>query len=104
MTVVGIVREWHQDEGWGVIDSDETPGGCWAHFSSAAVPGYVALTAGQAVWLEWESPGQDEFPFRAVRFWPYESDPVDKTARREAGDAYRSELSLSAEEREAGSP
>ncbi|MFF7232620.1 hypothetical protein [Streptomyces sioyaensis] len=34
MAAIGIVREWHSDEGWGVIDSDTTPGGCWAHFGS----------------------------------------------------------------------
>ena len=33
MSTVGTVRVWHRDEGWGVIDSPETPGGCWAHFS-----------------------------------------------------------------------
>jgi cold shock protein len=103
MTVVGVVREWHQDEGWGVIDSDETPGGCWAHFSSAAVPGYATFTAGQAIWLEWESPGQDGYPFRAARFWPYEADATGTVVGREPGDAYRSELSLSFDERETGS-
>ena len=24
---------WHDDQGWGVLDSPDTPGGCWAHFS-----------------------------------------------------------------------
>lgn len=24
---VGTVRTWHDEEGWGVIDSPETPGG-----------------------------------------------------------------------------
>ncbi|HEV8569916.1 MAG TPA: cold shock domain-containing protein [Actinoplanes sp.] len=102
MTIVGTVREWHQDEGWGVIDSEETPGGCWAHFSSAAVSGYVTFTAGQAVWLQWESPGQDGYPFRAVRFWPYGSDAIDRPQGPAPGDAYRSVLSLSFDEPEDG--
>ena len=76
MAVPGTVREWHDDEGWGVVDAAETPGGCWAHFSAAAVDGYVRFAAGQRVWLEWETPGQDGFPFRAVRLWPHGADPV----------------------------
>ena len=102
MTIVGTVREWYQDEGWGVIDSDETPGGCWAHFGSAAVLGYVTFTAGQAVWLQWESPGQDGYPSRAVRFWPYGSDAIDQPTGQAPGNAYRSFLSLSFDEPEDG--
>ncbi|ROO52320.1 hypothetical protein EDC02_7242 [Micromonospora sp. Llam0] len=34
--VDGVIRSWNVDEGWGVIDSAETPGDCWAHFSAAA--------------------------------------------------------------------
>ena len=30
---VGTVRVWHTEEGWGVIDCPDTPGGCWVHFS-----------------------------------------------------------------------
>ena len=36
--VAAIVREWHADLGWGVLDSPETPGGCWAHFSVIGTP------------------------------------------------------------------
>ncbi|WP_203819652.1 hypothetical protein [Paractinoplanes ferrugineus] len=32
----GVVRSWIPSEGWGVLDSSATPGGCWAH--SAAPP------------------------------------------------------------------
>lgn len=71
------VREWHDDLGWGVLDSPETPGGCWTHFSvvetpylgsmdGAAVSEYKSLTAGEVVELEWETPGQDDFDYRAV--------------------------------------
>ncbi|GAA4929598.1 hypothetical protein [Actinoplanes utahensis] len=83
---------WNHDEGWGVIDSPETPGGCWAHFSSGAMRGYVAFDPGDPVSLEWEVPGQDGWPFRAVRIWPSGQDPVD----RETGSsgAYSSTLTL----------
>jgi len=37
----GRVRIWHNEEGCGVIDSESTPGGCWAHFSAVRVPGYL---------------------------------------------------------------
>ncbi len=43
MPIRGVVRVWHRDQGWGVIDSQDTPGGCWAHFSSVLVPGYREL-------------------------------------------------------------
>lgn len=77
MTTVGKVRQWLSEEGWGVIDSRETPGGCWAHFSSVARAGYRALASGQSVALEWEAVAdQDGFSYRAVRVWPVDEDPV----------------------------
>lgn len=62
-----IVREWHEELGWGVLESDETPGGCWAHFSVVEMDGYRTLEVGTRVDLTWESPGQDGYEFRAVR-------------------------------------
>lgn len=59
------VRAWYADEGWGVLDSEATPGGCWTHFS--ALDGYCSLSPGDRVRLEAESPGQDGWPWRAVR-------------------------------------
>ncbi|WRZ94448.1 cold shock domain-containing protein [Streptomyces sp. NBC_01007] len=61
------VREWMDEEGWGVLDSVETPGGCWAHFSAVEASGFRSLTAGEKVTLEWESDEQDGFQYRAVR-------------------------------------
>jgi CspA family cold shock protein len=61
------VREWDDEEGWGVLDSSETPGGCWAHFSVVEMSGFHSLAAGQKVSLEWESGEQDGFQYRAVR-------------------------------------
>ena len=54
MTIHGEVRCWNDEEGWGVIDSAATPGGCWTHFSDLAVPGFRTLRPGQPVELEYE--------------------------------------------------
>lgn len=73
----GTVRVWSEDEGWGVIDSEQTPGGCWAHFSTIVTPvletrpgvtvsAYKSLRAGDAVRFECEAPGQDGYDFRAT--------------------------------------
>lgn len=64
------VREWRVEEGWGVLDSPGTPGGCWTHFVHIEMPGYRALQQGQVVTLDWESPGQDGYNFRATRVVP----------------------------------
>jgi cold shock protein len=69
-TTPATVREWRDEEGWGVLDSPDTPGGCWAHFSHIEMSGYRSLTPGRAVLLEWEAPGQDGYGYRAVRVVP----------------------------------
>ncbi len=61
------MRTWYADEGWGVLDSDATPGGCWTHFSGVDVDGDRSLSPGDEVRLVAESPGQDGWPWRAVR-------------------------------------
>ena len=66
METEGVVRSWNDEEGWGAIDSAETPGGCWAHFSGMA----VSLHAGQAVSLAWEKGEQDGFSYRALHVRP----------------------------------
>lgn len=69
MRVQGVVREWDDGEGWGVIDSEATPGGCWAHYSSVNVPGYKSLTVGASVTFVVTS-GQDGFAYRAEDITP----------------------------------
>lgn len=75
--VLATVREWHEDLGWGVLVSAETPEGCWTHYSAIDTPligrfnggevhEYKGLSAGDAVELEWEESGQDGFAFTAV--------------------------------------
>ena len=63
----GIVREWNSAEGWGVIDSQNTPGGCWVHQSHIDLEGFRELHAGQEVVLTFDDRGQDGYPFRALR-------------------------------------
>jgi len=67
---MGTVREWHDDEGWGVIDGPDVPGGCWAHFSSVEMPGYRRLAAGDVVHFEHERVRQDGYDHRATRVRP----------------------------------
>jgi CspA family cold shock protein len=64
--IQATVREWDDEEGWGVLDSSQTPGGCWAHFSAVEMTGFQSLVAGQKVDLEWESAEQDGYQYRAV--------------------------------------
>ena len=66
-TTIATVREWWAVDGWGVLDSADTPGGCWTHFSHIEMTGYRELHPGQVVELDWESPGQDGYEYRAVR-------------------------------------
>ena len=71
------VREWHEDLGWGVLDSPQTPDGCWTHYSAietchvqsshgGKVYEYTSLSDGDWVDLDWEAPGQDGFEYRAI--------------------------------------
>jgi CspA family cold shock protein len=96
MTSRGIVRCWHDGDGWGVLDSESTPGGCWAHFSSVLTAGYRALRPGSAVEFGFEVADEDGYSFRATEVWPADVPPV---RTREAGSmpsaAYRSTLTTS---------
>jgi CspA family cold shock protein len=71
------VRECDEALGWGVLDSPETPGGCWTHYAvietrravsshEGEVYEYKSLSKGDVVDLEWEAPGQDGFGYRAT--------------------------------------
>jgi cold shock CspA family protein len=67
---LGRVREWHDEDGWGVLDTEETPGGCWAHFSTIVADGFRTLCPGDAVNVAWEAGEQDGFSFRALAVQP----------------------------------
>jgi CspA family cold shock protein len=93
VTTVGTVREWHADEGWGVIDSDATPGGCWTHFGDVLMSGYRFLSPGQPVAFEFETGWQDGYDYRAVAVWTGNDRPAAPAAEQPSA-AYRSILRL----------
>ena len=97
MSTVGTVRVWHRDEGWGVIDSPETPGGCWAHFSHLwnDLPpdhrarevveisgGFREAFEGEHVDFEWEPANQDGYAFRAISVRPHGRPAPHRVVRR----------------------
>jgi CspA family cold shock protein len=68
--VIARVQEWRDQEGWGVLDSEQIPDLIWAHFSSIEADGYRSLTAGEWVHVEVEGPlpfDQDGYRYRAIR-------------------------------------
>jgi cold shock CspA family protein len=64
------VREWSDDLGWRVIDSADTPEGCWVHFSNIGSDGLGSLTPGDHVTFTYEAVHQDGFDYRTVLVWP----------------------------------
>ncbi len=69
-----VVRVWNEDEGWGVADCDQTPGGCFVHFSHFAGEGYKVLHVGQRIDLECERFEQDGYQYRATVVRPLPAD------------------------------
>lgn len=68
-TTLGSVVRWDDARGGAVIESPETPGGCWADASVVVhrtTPG-GELRAGQVVELEWAEEPAEGLPFSAVR-------------------------------------
>ncbi|MDJ0396553.1 cold shock domain-containing protein [Rhodococcus sp. G-MC3] len=75
--VRGSVEVWNAEQGWGVVGSDRTPGGCWVHYSDVIGSGFRSLTIGQQVDLEFEDLGakypggnQDGYRYRAISVTP----------------------------------
>lgn len=93
----GVVREWNDDEGFGVIDSSRTPGGCWVHFSSIVQDGYRSLATGDQVAFTCESAHQDGYDYRATMVWPPGVEPgapPSPEASGKPGTAYQSTLTI----------
>ena len=97
MANLGSVRFFDADEGWGVIDGPDVPGGCWLHFSVIAGDGYRQLSAGQRVSFHAEQASQDGFAFRAVRVWTGEGEPSATVDEQRRSGAYHSTLTLTFE-------
>jgi cold shock protein len=47
--VIATVREWSDEEGWGVLSADEAPGDIFVHFSNIQMDGYKSLKRGERV-------------------------------------------------------
>ncbi|MBL7259998.1 cold-shock protein [Paractinoplanes lichenicola] len=94
MSSVGTVRTFDVDEGWGVIDGPDVPGGCWVHFSVLAMDGFRMLTPGQPVTFTAEAAQQDGFAFRALKVWTGPDEPVDAPIPAASSGAYESRLTL----------
>ncbi len=100
-----MVRAWHEDEGWGVIDSPVTPAGCWTHFSSVRVDGLATLAVGQEVTFEFTSAEQDGYRFRTDEVWPTGQEPTSSTPDETGpSGAYRSTVTLTFAEPGASDP
>ena len=93
MSTRARVTEWHDDEGWGVVESAATPGGCWVHCSSVLVAGPGTLRPGTVVELTFEEGEQDGYGYRAVEVWPDGTTPV-RNAREGSPSGYASSLTL----------
>jgi len=64
----GSVKVWHEEEGWGVLESPDVPGDVFAHFSEIDAKGYRSLKPGSPVEFEYEDAvpgGQDGCPYVA---------------------------------------
>lgn len=68
MDSIGVVRQFDGEEGWGILDSPDVPGGCFVHFSNLEMEGFKTLKQGQEVAFSFETPGflQDGCPYRAL--------------------------------------
>ncbi|MGN6330208.1 MAG: cold shock domain-containing protein [Motilibacteraceae bacterium] len=96
--IEAVVREWHDELGWGVLDSEQTPGGCWAHFSAIEAAGYASLSGGDVVLLEHEPAQQDGYAFRALRVRVPGGAPDAGTVIEGPSAAYRSSMRLEFDE------
>jgi CspA family cold shock protein len=70
--VIGSVRWFSEEEGWGAIDASEAPGGVFVHHSAIDGEGYRTLDAGEQVEFELEAIDfdQDGFRYRAHHVRP----------------------------------
>jgi CspA family cold shock protein len=65
-TYRGTVKFFNQVKGWGGIESDETLGDVWVHFSAIEGEGYRELVGGESVEFRYEVAQQDSWNYRAT--------------------------------------
>ena len=91
VTSRGVVREYHPDQGWGVIEAPDTPGGCWVHFSAL---GGRPLASGQPVSFRAEQVNQDGYAYRAVKAWTGDVEPDDVAPETGSSVTFHTDLVL----------
>jgi CspA family cold shock protein len=74
--VPAVVRSWDDQEGCGVVDAPQVPGGCWVLWSVVEMSGYRALVPGEGVSLAYEPAEQDGYLYRAIAVRPDHVDPA----------------------------
>lgn len=70
VNAIGTVRWFDQEEGWGVIDSEQTPGGAFVGFPDIEMEGFRWLEPGQSVTfvaVDLSPRDQDGYCWRAER-------------------------------------
>jgi cold shock protein len=93
----GTVREWSDARGFGVLDSADTPGGCWFHFSSVVAEEQASPRPGDRITFTYQTVPQDGFSYRALLVWPPGVRPgTPLPERRNDGPsaAYQSRLTI----------
>ena len=93
----GTIRAWSDERGFGVIDSADTPGGCWFHFACVVIDELASPRPGDQVTFTYETSPQDGFSYRALLVWPPGVGPGTPLHER-PGDgpsaAYQSRLTI----------
>lgn len=62
----GVVTEWHEDEGWGVVKTETDGIDCWAHFSAHRGGEYFSPNPGTRVSVIKDNFPQDGYEFRII--------------------------------------
>ena len=97
MASEGTVREWSDERGFGVIDSADTPGGCWFHFSCVVTKELASPRPGDQVTFTYETLPQDGFSYRALLVWPpgvRPGTPLQERPNEGPFAAYQSRLTI----------
>ena len=101
MEATGTVGSWSDDAGWGVLTSEATPGGCFAHYSAILGDGYRSLRPGDTVRFTFERADQDGYAYRAEEVWPANGpkpSPMEPQKLSPPGPGYRSTLTITYDE------
>jgi CspA family cold shock protein len=66
----GVVVAWNGADGLGVIESPDTPGGCWCGWMSITMDRFVGrFDPGTQVEFTYEAVRQDGYDYRAIDMW-----------------------------------